>query len=197
MGVLTNAPLGFSSAVSTLNSLPQGILAEMCQDAMAFLQSDVAYLPSEHHQMALSGLDISPKPDAGNCLNALTFLFKSAASEGASVESLVSELKSSMMWSDSCVAVVRHIWKEEGPALCGKPKETLLVGQLLSMDWQLGMAMSSSSCRSLNSPYLTLQFNLADPSGALRKKTLQMTVAEFQNLAGQLKDMASALETAA
>ena len=48
------------------------------------------------------------------------------------------------------------------------------------MDWQLGMAMSSSSCRSLNSPYLTLQFNLADPSGALRKKTLQMTVAEFQ-----------------
>ena len=50
------------------------------------------------------------------------------------MESLVSELKSSMMWSDSCVAVVRHIWKEEGPALCGKPKETLLVGQVCNGD---------------------------------------------------------------
>lgn len=29
MGVLSNAPLGFSSAVSAINSLPQGVLAEM------------------------------------------------------------------------------------------------------------------------------------------------------------------------
>ena len=46
------------------------------------------------------------------------------------VEGLVTELKSSMMWSDSSVAVIRHIWKEEGPALCSKPKEALLVGQV-------------------------------------------------------------------
>ena len=121
---------------------------------------------------------------------------RSAASEGASVEALVSELKSSLQWSESSVAVVRHIWKEEGPALCGRPKDTLLVGQvcsethththacahtqLVSMEWQLGMAMSSSSCRSLNSPYLTLQLNITDPAGALRRNTLQMTVAEFQ-----------------
>ena len=82
--------------------------------------------------------------------------------------------------------------------------------------------MSSSSCRSLNSPYLTLQLNLANPSGSLQQRTVQMTVSEFQvrvlyiypvecsrvwrniislsllqNFAGQLKDMASALETAA
>lgn len=29
MGILANAPQGFSSAVSAINSLPQGILAEM------------------------------------------------------------------------------------------------------------------------------------------------------------------------
>ena len=118
------------------------------------------------------------------------------------MESLVSELKSSSQWSESCVAVIRHIWKEEGPTLCSKSKETLSVGQvrrvlicemstkshfylslyhqLVSMDWQLGMAMSSSSCRSLNSPYVTLQLNIADPSGSLQQRTLQMSVSEFQ-----------------
>ena len=123
---------------------------------------------------------------------------RSSAREGVSVEALVSELKGSLQWSESCVAVVRHIWKEEGPALCSMPREALSVGQvrsvyigtqrahahahtqLVSMDWQLGMAMSSSSCRSLNSPYITLQLNVADPSGSLRQKTLQLTVAEFQ-----------------
>lgn len=134
-----------------------------------------------------------------HCL-CMGYNYRSAATEAVSVEGLVSELKSSSQWSESCVAVIRHIWKEEGPALCSKPKETLSVGQvrrsvpcqwgewgfslplhqLVSMDWQLGMAMSSSSCRSLNSPYLTLQLNISDPSGSLRQRTLQMTVSEFQ-----------------
>jgi hypothetical protein len=196
MGVLTNAPQGFSNAVAALNSLPQGILAEMCQDVMAFLQSDIGYLPIAPYKLTLSGLSLSTRPDAETCINALTFLFKSAASEGVSAEELVSELKSSPQWLESSMAVIRHIWKEEGPALCSKPKETLSVGQLVSMDWQLGMTMSSSSCRSLHSPYLTLQLNVADPSGSLIQRTLQLTIAEFQNFAGQLKDMASALETA-
>ena len=55
---------------------------------------------------------------------------RSAASEKVSVEALVLELKSSSQWSESCVAVIRHIWKEEGSTLCSKPKETLSVGQV-------------------------------------------------------------------
>ena len=41
MGVLTNAPLGFSSAVSTLNSLPQGILAEMVSTQITMLTAGI------------------------------------------------------------------------------------------------------------------------------------------------------------
>ena len=61
---------------------------------MAFIQSDIGYLPIENHKIvrilcpplynyiikhalqALSGLAVTPKPDAEMCLNALTFLFK-------------------------------------------------------------------------------------------------------------------------
>ena len=48
------------------------------------------------------------------------------------------------------------------------------------MDWKLGVAMSSTSCRSLNAPYVTLQLRLTDSTGASRLHTLDMTVPEFQ-----------------
>ncbi len=44
------------------------------------------------------------------------------------------------------------------------------------MEWKLGVAMSSSTCRSLNAPYLTLQLRL----GQENTHTLDMTLPEFQ-----------------
>ena len=40
------------------------------------------------------------------------------------------ELKSSLEWGEGVLAVVRHVWKEEGATLCGMPKEALTVGQV-------------------------------------------------------------------
>ena len=47
-----------------------------------------------------------------------------------SPDALVAELKSSMEWSDGVLAIVQHVWKEEGQALCDKPKDVLSVGQV-------------------------------------------------------------------
>ena len=52
--------------------------------------------------------------------------------------------------------------------------------QLVSMDWKLGVAMSSSSCRSLNSPYVSLQLRIAESGGNIRLQTVEMTIPEFQ-----------------
>ena len=52
--------------------------------------------------------------------------------------------------------------------------------QLVSMDWKLGVAMSSSSCRSLSSPYVTLQLRIAEAGGNIRLQTVEMTIPEFQ-----------------
>ncbi len=46
------------------------------------------------------------------------------------MEELVSELRESMEWSDTALAVLKHVWKEEGPALCALPTHTLTVGQV-------------------------------------------------------------------
>ena len=56
----------------------------------------------------------------------------------------------------------------------------LMSFQLVSMDWKLGVAMSSSSCRSLNSPYVSLQLRIAESGGNIRLQTVEMTIPEFQ-----------------
>ena len=55
---------------------------------------------------------------------------RSAAREGLSADALIQELKSSLEWGEGPLSVVRHVWKEEGPALCSLPKEALVVGQV-------------------------------------------------------------------
>ena len=57
-------------------------------------------------------------------------LHRAAAEAKLSADDLVGELKSSLEWSEETMAVVRHVWKEEGPALISMPQETLSVGQV-------------------------------------------------------------------
>lgn len=42
----------------------------------------------------------------------------------------MTELKSSLEWSEGAMAALRHIWKEEGPKLISMPKESLSIGQV-------------------------------------------------------------------
>lgn len=63
---------------------------------------------------------------SGICL----ILYRAAAQEKLSADDLMGELKSSLGWSEGAMAVVRHVWKEEGPALISMPQETLSVGQV-------------------------------------------------------------------
>ena len=48
------------------------------------------------------------------------------------------------------------------------------------MDWKLGVSVSSSSCRSLNSPHVSLLLKVADPGGNTQQHTAEMSVPEFQ-----------------
>jgi hypothetical protein len=48
------------------------------------------------------------------------------------------------------------------------------------MKWKLGVAMSSSSCRSLGVPYVTMVLSVADASGLVKDHSFEMSIAEFQ-----------------
>lgn len=48
------------------------------------------------------------------------------------------------------------------------------------MQWKLGVAMTSDSCRSLNSTFVVMSLRVADPSGKVTTRSFEMTVAEFK-----------------
>ncbi|XP_061485994.1 COMM domain-containing protein 6 isoform X2 [Rhineura floridana] len=95
------------------------------------------------------------------------------------------------------VQVIRHIWNEQGRSITVSEdaKNVAAVGQLIDFQWKLGMAVSSDSCKSLKSPYVTITIKVADASGHITSKTFEMTVPQFQNFFNQFKEMAAVFET--
>uniref|UniRef100_A0A3P9NHU8 COMM domain-containing protein 6 n=1 Tax=Poecilia reticulata TaxID=8081 RepID=A0A3P9NHU8_POERE len=66
---------------------------------------------------------------------------------------------------------------------------------LVDMQWKLGMAVSSDTCRSLNSPYVSLLLKIVEPSGQICQRAFEMTIPQFQNFHKQFKEMAAIMET--
>lgn len=52
--------------------------------------------------------------------------------------------------------------------------------QLVDVQWKLGMAVSSDTCRSLNSPYVCLLLKITEPSGHVAHTSFEMTIPQFQ-----------------
>ncbi|XP_022781259.1 COMM domain-containing protein 6-like [Stylophora pistillata] len=192
--VFVDVPQGFNSAVEALNSVPQDILVEMCQDVAAFLQYRVALLPEEQYKKSLK--DAGVLYDTKLLLNAISYIFRSAAKAKLPTEKLIAELKSSLCWKENTLSVLKHVWNEQGKILSSSDlTETLNVGQLLEMKWKLSVGVSSSSCRSLNSPYITVLVTVTDPSGGVSSKSFEMAIGEFKKFASQMREIASVLET--
>uniref|UniRef100_A0A8C0QL39 TBC1 domain family member 4 n=1 Tax=Chelonoidis abingdonii TaxID=106734 RepID=A0A8C0QL39_CHEAB len=51
---------------------------------------------------------------------------------------------------------------------------------IIDIQWKLGMAVSSDSCRSLKYPYITMTLKVAEPSGQIMSKAFEMTIPQFQ-----------------
>lgn len=69
------------------------------------------------------------------------------------------------------------------------------VGRLVKLDWKLSVATESSSCSSLMSPFVVLLLTVSDSDGNLRSVPVEMTLAEFDQFATSIDEVASVLET--
>uniref|UniRef100_A0A8C8TMY6 COMM domain-containing protein 6 n=1 Tax=Peromyscus maniculatus bairdii TaxID=230844 RepID=A0A8C8TMY6_PERMB len=78
------------------------------------------------------------------------------------------------------------------PVLDAKSEVTC---QLIDFQWKLGMAVSSDSCRSLKYPYVAVMLKVADHSGQVKSKAIEMTIPQFQNFYRQFKEIAAVMET--
>ncbi|KAJ8253386.1 hypothetical protein GJAV_G00212350 [Gymnothorax javanicus] len=185
--------------VENLGSLPTDLFAETCQRILSQLQGqlqavDVAEI-SERFQKA--GVRLDPGA-VEEMTKLLSYHFRSAAKSSLTAEQLVSRLcASSSKWLKPSLQVLHKLWSEQGNLICSHQGELPMtsVGQVVDVQWKLGMAISSDSCRSLNSPYVTLLLKIADTSGQISSKSFEMTIPQFQNFFKQFKEMAAVLET--
>ncbi|XP_041439182.1 COMM domain-containing protein 6 isoform X6 [Xenopus laevis] len=128
-------------------------------------------------------------------IRGMTALFSTAAKYNVTCEELLSMLISKL--PKQILQVIRHVWNEEGKHLCElqKSRDLLPSGELVDFHWKIGMAVSSDSCRSLNHPYVTVELKVADYSGQITSKILELTIPEFKNFHKQFKEMSAVLET--
>uniref|UniRef100_H3C110 COMM domain-containing protein 6 n=1 Tax=Tetraodon nigroviridis TaxID=99883 RepID=H3C110_TETNG len=71
----------------------------------------------------------------------------------------------------------------------------LSTNQIVDIQWKLGMALTSDTCRSLNSPYVTLLLKFVETSGQICQRSFEMTIPQFQNFHRQFREIAAVMET--
>lgn len=71
----------------------------------------------------------------------------------------------------------------------------LKIGQLISMDWKLGVTTKSNHCKNLNTPFVTISLRISDSDEKITTHSFELSIPEFINFAKQFEDMASLLES--
>jgi len=74
-------------------------------------------------------------------------------------------------------------------------KQSFSIGKLVNLRWRLGIAVKSSSCSALNAPFVSLLMEVEDGNQKKTTHTLELTLAEFQDLAKQFQEMATLMDT--
>ncbi|XP_057192491.1 COMM domain-containing protein 6 [Triplophysa rosa] len=184
--------------VDNIGNLPLDLFAETLQEILVHLQEQrlVDFIET-WDKFQRSGINLDQQA-VQDIVRLMSFHFRLAAKSNLSADVLISKLtESSRKWSKPMLQLVQRLWTEHG-ALLHAHQEMLSmasIGQLVDMQWKLGMAVSSDSCRSLNSPFISVLLKYMDTSGEMSYKSFEMTVQQFQNFSRQFKEMSSVLET--
>lgn len=188
-----------NSVVDNICRLSPDLLAETCQHILTYLQGQTRGVDSaeicDRFQSAGVRLDHEALQDI---IRFLLLTFRSGGKNNISGDELVSKLEEgSNKWSKASLQVLHKLWSEHGALVHTQQdvQATLSIGQLVDMQWKLGMAVSSDSCRSLNSPYVTLLLKIVEPSGQICQRSFEMTIPQFQNFHKQFKEIAAVMET--
>ncbi|XP_029314256.1 COMM domain-containing protein 6 [Cottoperca gobio] len=191
--------LGVNKVVDSICKLSPDLLAEACGHILTYLQGQTRGVDSALISDGFQKAGVRCDHEAlQNIVRFLLLTFRSAGKSNLSGDDLVSRLEEgSNKWPKASLQVLHRLWSEHG-ALVHAQQEVqamLSIGQLVDMQWKLGMAVSSDTCRSLNSPYVSLRLKIVEPSGQICQRSLEMTIPQFQNFHKQFKEMAAVMET--
>ncbi|XP_061827858.2 COMM domain-containing protein 6 isoform X1 [Nerophis lumbriciformis] len=190
---------GTSNVVDIICRLNPDLLAEPCQHILSYLQGQTKGVDSAVIFDVFQRAGVTLEHESLQSITRFLLLtFRSAGKSKQSADDLVSRLEeSSNKWSKASLQVLHSLWSQHGEWVQVQQavQDMLSVGQLVDMQWKLGLAVSSDTCRSLNSPFVTILLKIAEPSGQINQKAFEMTVPQFQNFHKQMKEVAAVMET--
>lgn len=190
---------GVNKVVDNICKLSPDILAEACQHILIYLQGQTRGIDSAEISDRFQRVGVRLDHEAlQNIIRFLLLTFRSAGKSNLSGDDLVSRLEQgSNKWPKPSLQVLHSLWSEHGALVHAQQEiqSMLSIGQLVDMQWKLGMAVSSDTCRSLNSPYVSLLLKIVEPSGQICQRSFEMTIPQFQNFHKQFKEMAAVMET--
>ncbi|XP_029967910.1 COMM domain-containing protein 6 [Salarias fasciatus] len=190
---------GGISVVDNICRLSPDLFADACQHILSYLQGQTSGVDAAEISDRFLRAGVRLDHDAlQDMIRFLLLTFRSAGKSNVSADGLVSQLEEGNPgWSSSSLQVLHRFWSEQGAVVHAQQEAQALlsVGQLVDLQWKLGMAVSSDACRSLNSPYVTLLLKIARPSGEIIQRAFELTVPQFQNFHRQFKEMAAVMET--
>ncbi|XP_034549484.1 COMM domain-containing protein 6 [Notolabrus celidotus] len=190
---------GVNKVVDDICTLTPDLLAEACQHILAYLQGHTRGVDSAEISDRFQRAGVRLEHEAlQSMIRYLLLTFRSAGKSNLSGDDLVLKLEeSSNKWPKASLQVVHRLWSEHGTSVHAQQElhAVLSISQLVDMQWKLGMAVSSDTCRSLNSPYVSLLLKIVEPSGQISHRSFEMTIPQFQNFHKQFKEMAAVMET--
>ncbi|XP_041858525.1 COMM domain-containing protein 6 [Melanotaenia boesemani] len=190
---------GINNVVDNICGLPPDLLTETCQHILTYLQGQRSGVDPAEISQILQRAGVRLDHEAlEEIIRFLMVTFRSGGKSNLSADDLVTKLEeSSNKWSKASLQVLHRLWSEHGAVVHAQQeaRAMLSIGQLVDMEWKLGMSVSSDSCRSLNSPYVTLRLKIVEPSGQICQRSFEMSVPQFQNFHKQFKEIAAVMET--
>ena len=89
--------------------------------------------------------------------------------------------------------MLAHVWKERGAEAGAEVKQlahdVMNIGRLVSFNWKLGLSTESSIVKGLGRAFVAVEVKVVDSGANIQVHSFDMTLAQFQNFAKQMKEM--------
>lgn len=182
--LIISGPLGFTQFCKDLN--------ELVKDEIKFNE---IVSNSFSSIITNSALPIGNNKIENNCINGVAFICRCCIQAAPTPEdkeiaiSLNNNTTLSRKVIESLVVIYNEM-KENTTVLT--PKNS--VGQLTDVTWKLGVALQSSQCAQLLTPFVSLQLRVSDARGRSCTHPLEMTPAQFAALRSTVAEIVAEMD---
>jgi len=199
-------PPGFFSANEILNSLPTAVSSHLINKTFDIIRNQAGSVSVEKYvQLAgdvLQSVDGDPTDIIQSAINAVEFIFMNAMTVKPKGSEFGQALAQQTDIKKELISIFDIAWQthlEGGEDIDTTATSTTLkalrLGQLVGIDWKLGIGISSSHCKNLHAPFVSMVVKVADPTGHINSSYMELTLNEFNEFAKTFRDISQQLDT--